>query len=278
MYKVKQRLSRLERFAGAATVAGILAVGSGCVGSMFPPDAEHRAILQQQTYQSYNGSQQSTPIPVDLVWYEGSSGDSSFGLNLLSFVLGGMAQGMAQQGFATQAVLTDIGSGAVGRQAVIEGQREAVQQGGRSMYWPGSKEGALITNSKQFGTLWTIAATGYAKDGTSKNKIDNYLGTSFSFSSSQDFGVGCMTQFPMVGGYTKIIDESGSVVITTSQQSDEPHIDHADFSSGTLKPGNYMALFYGQVPYEQPKFFSGPPRGRPGQEYILSQMKFRVTP
>lgn len=275
------RLQALEQRVKNAFLAGTLGGSlllSGCAVGPDGTTALQRFATQRVPQQDYSPSYSApetaeAPLLVDYMYYEPSSGSSD--LNLLSFILSLGAFGAAQRGFIPQSAIMDVGSAAVGRQAIITGQKEMMQQG-RSLYWPGSKPGFLITHSRQFGVTWTIAYKGFADNGDGKPQIEEFLGTGNSFQSNSEFEVGCLVEHPLTNAHCKIFNEKNEVVLTSKENA--PYGTAAHINAGTLKPGVYFASFYGQVPYVKPTWHSGPPSGIVGRDYILGNIQFEVTP
>ncbi len=259
------------------SILGIGVLGSGCAGmergGWILSGPKSPSSMDSPLYSSGRTSSNEQPVLVDYVYYEPSSNSSD--MSLLSFILSMTSFGAAQQGFIPQAVIMDAGSAAAGRQAIIEGQKGAVQQG-RSLYWPGSKPGFLITQSKQFGVIWTVAFTGFADNGDGRPQIEEFLGTSYSFQSSREFEVGCFVENPMICVHSKVINEKNEIVLTSVEGN--TYLVAAHIDAGMLKPGAYFAVFYGQVPYVKPAWHNGPPRGIVGRDYILGNIQFEVTP
>ncbi len=252
-------LDRIRQKTSLATL-GIALLGSGCYTmrehAFYGPDYPQPVTLIEQPQNS-----------------SGNADDANLGAGILEVLAG--AAGLRSPGAG---LLLGPVAGIAGREAIIEGQKEAAQIGGQGSFKTDTNRdymGYLEMRSKEFGLTWLVTSHDYADLDNSKSPtLNEFLDKKSRFSKSETITFSCSTERPMIKPTLVIFDNNGNKVTEMHEKTDdEGYLCSKAYKDFT--PGRYQAVFTAQVP-KHPLIFYGP-GGKFGVVYILGTIPFEVV-
>ena len=176
-------------------------------------------------------------------------------------------------------LIVGAGANAVGREAIIEGQKAAAQI--NSYGNPAQNtilEGYLELNGREFGVTWLITCNKYRDLDEDKNvTLNEFLEIKKSFSRYEPIFVALKTERPFIYARVMVFDAQGKIVAETKDDSPEIRgmmgLELTPKEAGS-PPGKYQAVFTAQVP--KPKSIAHGPIGKLGVTYAIGAIPFEV--